>query len=53
MTKAVDVSPAAILVAALIGGTMFGFVGALMAIPTAAAIKLIMQEVVIPRADRA
>lgn len=53
MTKAVDVSPAAILVAALIGGTMFGFVGALMAIPAAAAIKLIMQEVVIPRADRA
>ena len=53
MTKAVDVSPAAILVAALVGGTMFGFVGALMAIPAAAAIKLIMQEVVMPRADRA
>lgn len=53
MTKAVDVSPAAILVAALIGGTLLGFAGALMAIPTAAAIKLIFQEVVLPRAETA
>ncbi|MQB00716.1 MAG: AI-2E family transporter [Actinobacteria bacterium] len=53
MTKAVDVSPAAILVAALIGGTLLGFVGALMAIPAAAAIRIIFQEVLLPRVETA
>ncbi len=52
MTKAVDVSPAAVLLAALIGGSLLGFVGALMAIPTAASLKLIAQEVVIPKAEK-
>lgn len=51
MTKAVDVSPAAVLLAALIGGSLLGFVGALMAIPFAASLKLITQEVVVPRAE--
>ncbi len=51
MTKAVDISPAAVLLAALIGGTLLGFVGALMAIPAAAGIKLIMQQVVLPKAE--
>jgi predicted PurR-regulated permease PerM len=51
MTKAVDVSPAAVLLAALVGGTLLGFVGALMAIPAAAAIKLIGQQVIMPRAE--
>ncbi len=51
MTRAVDVSPAAVLLSALIGASLLGFVGALMAIPFAAAIKLIAQEVIIPRAD--
>ncbi|HVL63962.1 MAG TPA: AI-2E family transporter [Actinomycetota bacterium] len=51
MTKAVDVSPAAVLLAALIGGTLLGFVGALMAIPAAASIKLIVHEVVLPRSE--
>jgi predicted PurR-regulated permease PerM len=51
MRRAVDVSPAAVLLAALIGGSLFGFVGALMAIPTAAAIKLTVQEVLLPRAE--
>ena len=51
MTKAVDVSPAAVLLAALIGGSLLGFVGALMAIPAAASLKLIAQEIVIPRAE--
>jgi predicted PurR-regulated permease PerM len=53
MTKAVDVSPAAILVAALIGGTLLGFVGALMAIPAAAAVRLIVQELMVPRMESA
>lgn len=52
MTRAVDISPAAVLLAALVGGSMLGFVGALMAIPAAASIKLIAQEVVLPRLER-
>ena len=51
MTKAVDVSPAAVLLAALIGGSLLGFVGALMAIPAAASLKLITHEILVPRAE--
>ncbi len=51
MTKAVDVSPAAVLLAALIGGSLLGFVGALMAIPAAASLKLITHEILIPKAE--
>ncbi|MDQ3645571.1 MAG: AI-2E family transporter [Actinomycetota bacterium] len=51
MTKAVDLSPAAVLLAALIGAALLGFIGALMAIPAAAAVKLITQEVVHPRLE--
>lgn len=53
MTRAVDISPAAVLLAALIGGSLLGFVGALMAIPAAASIKLIAQEVVLPKLETA
>jgi predicted PurR-regulated permease PerM len=53
MTKAVDISPAAVLLAALIGGSLLGFVGALMAIPAAASIKLIAQEIVLPKLETA
>lgn len=53
MTKAVDVSPAAVLLAALIGAGLLGFVGALMAIPAAAALKIITHEVLLPRTERA
>lgn len=53
MKKAVDISPAAVLLAALIGGSLLGFVGAIFAIPTAAAIKLIAQEVILPRMQKA
>ncbi|CAN5761226.1 AI-2E family transporter [soil metagenome] len=52
MTKAVDLSPAAVLLSALIGGSLLGFVGALMAIPTAASIKIVFQEVVFPLTER-
>jgi predicted PurR-regulated permease PerM len=53
MTRAVDLSPAAVLLAALMGASLLGFVGALMAIPAAASIKLIMEEIVHPVTDRA
>lgn len=52
MTKAIDISPAAVLLAALIGGSLLGFVGALIALPFAAALKLLAQEVAIPRMER-
>ena len=52
MTKAIDISPAAVLLAALIGGSLLGFVGALMALPFAAAVKLIVQEVALPRLEK-
>jgi predicted PurR-regulated permease PerM len=42
-----------VLLAALIGGNLLGFVGALMAIPAAAAIKLIVQEILLPRTELA
>lgn len=40
------------IVAALIGGALLGVVGALLAIPTAAAVLLILREVVLPRQER-
>ena len=53
MKRAVNVHPAAAVVAALVGGTLMGFAGALLAIPTAAAIQLLLEEVVYPRQDSA
>lgn len=53
MRRAVDVSPAATIVAILIGGALLGVVGALLAVPTAAAIQLVCTEVVLPRQESA
>lgn len=53
MRRAVDISPAAVIMAALIGGTLMGFVGALLAIPTAASLKVLAQELWMPRQDAA
>ena len=52
MKRSVDVSPAATVVAVLVGGSLLGVLGALLAIPIAAAIQLVLQEVVAPRQDR-
>ena len=51
MSKSVDVPGAVIVIAALVGAGLLGVVGALLAIPTAAAILLIMREVVVRRQD--
>ncbi|MEO6713021.1 MAG: AI-2E family transporter [Mycobacteriales bacterium] len=51
MKATVDVSPLATILAALIGGTLLGALGAVLAVPTAAAISLIGSEVVHPRQD--
>jgi len=42
MRNAVDLSAVAVLLVALIGGTILGLVGAVMAIPIAAAVKVVM-----------
>ncbi len=49
MKRSVDVTPAVTVIAALFGGTLLGIVGALLAIPVAAAVSLIVREVVMPR----
>ena len=51
MKKSVDVPGSVVVIAALIGTALLGIVGALLAIPTAAAILLIMREVVVKRQD--
>ena len=51
MKRTVDISPLATIVAALIGGSLLGVLGALLAIPVAAAIQLIGTEVLYPRQD--
>lgn len=49
MTHAVQVPGVVVVIAALVGGTLLGILGALVAIPVAAAIQLIVKEVIIPR----
>ncbi len=52
MKRSVDVPGSVTVVAALVGASLLGVVGALLAIPTAAAILLIMREVVVKRQDQ-
>ncbi|TCN38235.1 putative PurR-regulated permease PerM [Kribbella orskensis] len=51
MRRAVDIPGAVTVIAALLGGALLGVVGALLAIPTAAAVLLIIREVWIRKAD--
>ena len=52
MGRTVEVPAVVSLVAVLIGGVLLGIVGALVAIPVAAAIRLILHEVAFPRMDK-
>lgn len=52
MRRAVDVPGSVTVVAVLLGGALLGVVGALLAIPVAAALLLIVRQVAIPRMDR-
>ncbi|WP_051215176.1 AI-2E family transporter [Granulicoccus phenolivorans] len=52
MKRSVEVPGAVVIVAAVIGGLLFGIVGALLAIPTAASLLLLYREVLIPKLDR-
>jgi predicted PurR-regulated permease PerM len=49
MNRAVKVPGALVVIAALAGGALLGILGALIAIPVAASILLIIKQVVIPR----
>jgi predicted PurR-regulated permease PerM len=51
MSRSVDIPGAVTVIAALVGAALLGVVGALLAIPTAAAILLITREVFIRRQD--
>lgn len=51
MRQAVNVSPVVTVLAVLIGGALLGIVGALVAIPVAASIKLVLEQRVFPRLD--
>ncbi|XVQ12449.1 AI-2E family transporter [Spirillospora sp. CA-255316] len=51
MKRTVNVQPAVTVVAALIGAALLGVIGALLAIPTAAAISLVIREVWMPRQE--
>jgi predicted PurR-regulated permease PerM len=52
MKHTVKVSPGLTIIATLIGGTLLGLVGALVAIPVAATIYLLLDEVAIPRQNQ-
>jgi predicted PurR-regulated permease PerM len=49
MSRSVDLPGSLIVIAALVGASLLGVVGALLAIPTAAAIVLLLREVFLPR----
>jgi predicted PurR-regulated permease PerM len=51
MSRSVDISGAMTVIAALVGASLLGVIGALLAIPTAAAIMLLVREVFIRRQD--
>src|SRR5262245_18618297 len=52
MERRVGVSPVAVLVALLIGGSLLGLVGAILAIPTAAILSIIVDQVAAEREVR-
>jgi predicted PurR-regulated permease PerM len=51
--RTVAVPATVTLIAVLVGGTVLGLVGALIAIPVAAAIRILLIESILPRLDRA
>ncbi|GAA2050360.1 AI-2E family transporter [Catenulispora yoronensis] len=53
MKYVVRIHPAATMLAVLAGGTLLGIIGALVAVPAATAVKLILEEVVFPARDEA
>lgn len=52
MGRAVEIPAVVTVLATLIGGALLGIIGALIAIPIAAALRLLLNEIAIPRLDR-
>jgi len=52
MRRQVDISTGAVVVALLVGGALLGVTGAVLAVPVAAAVQLIVREVIMPRQER-
>ena len=53
MRKSLAVPGLVTIIAALLGASLLGLIGGLLAVPIAAAILLILDEVVFPKADQA
>jgi predicted PurR-regulated permease PerM len=51
MNRTISVPGALVVIGALVGGTLLGLLGALIAIPVTASVLLIIKQVVIPRQD--
>lgn len=51
MTKAVSIPGSLVLIGAMVGGTLLGLLGALIAVPVTASLLTILNEVFIPRQD--
>ena len=52
MSRAVSIHPAVVMFALLIMGTLFGFVGVLLAVPLVTAVHVLLRELWIERMDR-
>lgn len=52
MRRQVDISTGAVVVALLVGGALLGVTGAVLAVPVAAAVQLMVREVVMPMQER-
>lgn len=52
MNRTVRISPGLTIVATLLGAALWGLIGALVAIPIAAGVRLVLEEVVFPATDR-
>jgi predicted PurR-regulated permease PerM len=52
MARTVHISPGMTIISTLIGGVLLGIVGALVAIPIAAIIQLLLEEMAFPRMDK-
>ncbi len=48
MKKAVDLNPATVIVALMVGGSLAGLVGALLALPVAAMVKVVVFQLIVP-----
>jgi len=47
MNKAVDLSPATVIIALMVGGSLAGLIGALLALPLAALIKIVLEDYIV------